>query len=136
VWLAGTAAAAAAVVALLVGQPWSVIDAPPRDASSVRVGSPGGTLTVEAVTPMDGAIVRSGELLLVWRATGGESPLYQLMVTTVEGDSVWAASTRDTVVPFPARLLEPNRTYLWYIDALLPDGRPASTGVLHFRTEP
>lgn len=135
VWLAGTAVAAAAVVALLVGQPWSLVQVSSADrAAAVERSSSADRPFVEAVTPAEGAAVPAGELVLVWRPAGSGSPLYAVSVATVDGDSVWGASTRDTVQVLPAGILEPDRTYLWYVDALLTDGRPASTGIRHFRT--
>ena len=134
-WLAGTAAAAAVVVALLVGQPWAVLQEPGAgESASIERSSTVERPSVEAVTPTEGAVVSRAAIALVWRPAGSGSPLYEVSVTTVAGDSVWATSTRDTVQVLPADLLEPDQTYLWYVDALLRDGRPATTGVRHFRT--
>ncbi len=134
VWLAATAAAAAAVVALLIGQPWALVQAPADRMAPVQRTSSADRPFVEVVTPSEGAVVPADELELVWKPAGSSSPLYAVSVTTMDGDSVWAASTRDTVQVLPAGILEPDRTYLWYVDALLTDGRPASSGVHHFRS--
>ena len=136
-WVAGTVAAAAAVVALLVGQPWAVLQERSADGpGSIQRSSSAERPSVEVVAPAAGAVVSPGALVLVWRPGGSGSPLYEVSVTTMEGDSVWTASTRDTLQLLPADILEPDRTYLWYVDALLMDGRPVSTGVHHFRTGP
>lgn len=135
-YLAGAASAAAVLAILLVGQPWkeptpgAVLPSTQRAPSAAAPG-------VKTLSPGDGEGVGAEGLVFSWRPAGAGPVLYNLVLTTEEGDSIWAATTRDTIVAPPeGDVLEPGRTYLWYVDALLSDGRPASSGVRHFRIEP
>jgi hypothetical protein len=135
-WVLGGSVAAAAVLALfLIGQPWKDSVLSEGEPPSIQRGT--GTASVVLVlSPLDGSSLTTAELIFSWRPTDGELALYRLVLTTENGDSVWAATTRDTtLVPPAGTVLEQGTTYLWYVDALLPDGRPTSTGVHYFRIQ-
>lgn len=136
-WLAGGAiAAAAAAVVLLVGSPGTRMELGEADTPvPVQRTTPAAATGIEALTPPEGGAVWAERLLFAWRSAGSGSPLYRLAVVTEQGDSVWAVTTRDTsIAPSEARL-DPGRTYLWYVDALLPGGRVRTSGIRHFRVE-
>jgi hypothetical protein len=129
-------AAAAVLVAVFVARPWleepstqglepGVIERTSPDIVSTRI---------ESLSPVQGAVVDLEDLRLQWRSAG-EGARYQITVTTTQGDSVWVSVVPDTVAPVPIGLVEPDREYLWYVDALLPNGGTASTGISHFRTK-
>lgn len=135
-YLAPVAAAAAILAAVLVARPWLESPGTPGVVPEVLERAPDMESTrIEALSPDPGAVVELGSAMLGWRS-GGDGARYQITVTTVEGDSIWVATTADTMAALPAGTLEPDGEYLWYVDAILPDGRTASTGVSHFRTEP
>lgn len=127
------AVAAAAVIALLV--------ALPRDSGTggeaVRAGpSPEGIPRFQTVSPSSTGLVRADSVVFVWRRAGAEAS-YRLTVTDAAGGQMWATATADTVAPLPARVrLAGGQAYFWYVDALLPSGESATTGVQEFRTAP
>jgi hypothetical protein len=133
---AAGAAAAAIVAALLVARPWEDVVSPLIEPVPVERAAP----TVSAfpvLTPEDGASLSEGDITFSWRSVNEEMAFYQLVVTTEGGDSVWTATTRDTVQILPREAnLQPGRTYVWYVDVLRSDGRSLSTGIHHFRLEP
>ena len=82
-----------------------------------------------------GATLDQG-LVLTWHQVR-EASVYRLTVSGERGDSVWAGSTTDTTVVLPeGTILQPNRPYFWYVDALLRDGRSVTSGLQEFRTGP
>ena len=63
--------------------------------------------------------------------------VYRVSVSTEGGTLVWAASTSDTILALPSgTVLQPGAHYFWHVDALLPDGRSASSGIRQFATRP
>lgn len=75
-------------------------------------------------------------LRFVWRSAG-PAATYRLTLTDPSGAPVWTSSAPDTAVVLAETVkLEGGRAYFWYVDALLPDGRSATTGVQQFRTSP
>jgi len=129
-------AAAAAVAALvLIGGPLTR-DADRGDVLRApdRIGTQGAADAIAAVTPSAGATVDPSGLVLTWRAVGPQT-MYRVTVTDSGGDPLWSRETRDTAVLLPAQVvLERGAPYRWYVDALFPDGRTATTGVQSFRT--
>jgi hypothetical protein len=130
-WLA-TAAAAAAVIAVVLLGPrlahrTSAVPEPP-----VR-GTPG--VTVSVVAPAEGEDI-SGTPAFTWRAVPG-ARAYRVTVSRADGDSVWAATVRDTTARAPASVaLGGSDPYYWYVDVLLADGRSIG-GIAHeFRVRP
>jgi hypothetical protein len=129
-WVAAGMAAAALLLFVLL---------PSRDRTST--GGPSlrggeGTGTVAVVAPVEGEAVRAESVAFVWHrfASGVQ---YRLTVTDEKGDVAWSAPSSDTtLVPGAATHLQPGRTYFWYVDALLPDGRSATSGVRRLRTAP
>lgn len=130
-------AAAAILAAVLIGRPWSEGPTTPGVAPDVieRAAPDIVSTRIEAVSPHQGAVVEPGGMALQWRSAG-QGARYQVTITTAEGDSVWVAMVTDTVATLPAEALELDREYLWYVDALMSNGRTASTGVSYFRTGP
>jgi predicted anti-sigma-YlaC factor YlaD len=129
-------AAAAVLAAVLVARPWAERPPTPGVSDVIERAAPDVASTrMEAVSPGQGAVVEPDNIGLQWRSAG-EGARYQITVATTEGDSVWVAMGTDTVATVPAEALVRGIEYLWYVDALLPDGRTASTGVNHFQTGP
>ena len=122
----GVAAAAVLVIALL---PRGVTP----DGPVLRSG-PDGTAAIAAVAPPEAATVPADSVRLVWRPAGAEAS-YRVTVTDARGDPVWSAGTADTAITAGPALM-PGTLYYWYVDALLPDGHTATTGVRSFRTGP
>ena len=135
--LAGSGVAAAvAVILLFIASPLS--REAPEQVRAIR--SPEGAALREAVptisvaAPAPDATVEQTALVFTWRPVG-EGSVYRLAVTDEGGDPVWHGETYDTTALFPSDVvLEKDRIYLWYVDALLADGQTATTGVLRFRT--
>ena len=55
---------------------------------------------------------------------------YRLSLTDAAGDEVWTVSTPDTTATRPASVvLARGADYFWVVDALLPDGGTATSGI-------
>lgn len=127
------ALAAAAVVIVVLGR--AAID---RNSTSeqlrgnatpaVHEGVPG----FRAVVPRDQLNVRDGAVF-VWRPPlPGAS--YRFVLTDEQGGMIWTGATNDTTVTLPAStLLRQDQRYHWFVDAVLPDGSSATTGITSFQ---
>ena len=132
-WLAFGAAAAAVLAGVVLLSPGA--RAPGGEGPLVRDGVPDDGPALLVITPPDGATVEQHPAM-VWHSVSGATT-YRVVVTAENGDSVWSGSTRDTaIVLTPGVALERTRRYLWYVDALLSNGRWATSGVHEFRTGP
>jgi hypothetical protein len=99
--------------------------APIGTLASIRVWGP-DTLPGARVAPVTFA----------WApiATGAQ---YRLSLTDASGEERWTASTSDTSVISPTTIdLAPDATYYWVVDALLPDGATASSGIRRLPRSP
>jgi hypothetical protein len=96
---------------------------------------------VDIVSPPEGATVGTGSVSFRWRTPSGTPPLapvlYRITVTDDRGGLIWKSESRDTGIVLPDTvILTRDRTFLWYVDALLPGARAASTGIHAFRVAP
>lgn len=122
------AAAAAVVLAIVLPQR----GATPSDLRS----SPAGDSPLGIVAPESSAEVAPESLRFVWRSAGPAAS-YTFTLQEDDGRMVWTSTTTDTSAAVPDSVkLTPGRTWFWLVDALLPDGRSASTGVQRVRTRP
>jgi len=132
-WIRGSAlAAAAAAVALIVTNPFAQDET--RDPTLRGPDTPldVGDRQVTAVTPEDGASVQRSELTFVWRPLEADAR-YRFTLTNVLGEDIWSVDTVDTSLMVPADIeLQQGENYLWYVDALLLDGRSVTTGTRRF----
>jgi hypothetical protein len=124
----GTVAAAAAVL-LLIAQPGRV---PESQDPVIRAGEDTVTeavLRFTAIAPADTESVSGGSIVFQWRSPSTEAS-YRITVTNEIGDLLWSETTYDTTVALPGDVpFELGETYFWYVDALLPNGGSATTGV-------
>jgi len=68
----------------------------------------------------------------LWHSAG-QNVQYRLTVTNQRGDIVWSFGTADTAAVLPASMrVQSGNPYFWYVDALLPDGRSATSRVQRF----
>ncbi|HET6363066.1 MAG TPA: zf-HC2 domain-containing protein [Gemmatimonadota bacterium] len=123
--------AAAALVGLYVLQPSETAQVVPEDAPIVQRSQPEERSGIAILGPEAGAVVDAGEVVLRWAPVEPDAR-YLVTVTTSDGDSVWALMTPDSAAAIPVAL-EAGGEYLWYVDALLPDGGTATSGIRHFR---
>lgn len=132
-WMIAVPAVAAAAVVLFLSWPGAREESVGR-GPVVRGGGEEGVAAVAALAPAAGAVVPREALTFTWRPAGPETH-YRLTVTDDQGNVVWTAATDDTTLT--ARpLLVAARVYYWYVDALLPDGRSATSGAQELRTAP
>lgn len=127
-------AAAAASVVIAVGP--SLRRSVPAEPT-VR-GAPAapaeGIPRLPVVAPPADATVAPDAMTFVWHAAGRDAH-YRLTLTEPDGRLAWTNETSDTTLQVPRSIaLARGRTYYWYVDALLPDGRSASTGVRRLHT--
>jgi len=129
VYLTGVAAAVVLIVVAVVGTG----SRPTGEATDIVRGSTDeGVLRLSVQTPMDGDIVTNPGAVLRW-ASAGASVFYRVTVTDIEGDEVWSGMTGDSSIALSdVQGLARAGRYFWFVDALLPDGRSATTGVHQF----
>nr|AIA17971.1 Putative zinc-finger [uncultured bacterium] len=69
-------------------------------------------------------------LRFVWGAAP-EALSYRFTLSSADGTKVWSTSGPDTTAMLPANVtLAPTTKYLWFADAILPDGSSRSTGLI------
>lgn len=122
-------AAAAATVVMVVGPPLRR-SAPAEPTVRTAPAAPAeGIPRLPAVAPPAEATVPPDAVTFVWHAAGRDAH-YRLTLTEPDGRLAWTNETSDTTLQVPRSIaLARGRTYYWYVDALLPDGRSGSTGV-------
>jgi hypothetical protein len=132
---AATAAAAAAAVALLMVSP--LTQTGPREPLLRSTGAGGTDVpAIPVVSPEDGDSAGAEGLSFVWRSMGSDMH-YRFSLSTADGTELWGDAVTDTFLTVPADVvLVPGETYVWFVDALLPDGRAASTGLLRLTIGP
>src|SRR5687768_5221697 len=128
--------AAAAVIVLLLTRPSDDAEAPVeslRSGDEVTAGE--GTPVIDVLSPR-GEVVQPDTLLFAWRPASVDAA-YDLIMTDWLGSVIWHHQTRDTMVALPDTVrLQRNRTYFWRVDALIEEGRSASTQSQRFQTAP
>lgn len=130
--LAPAAAAAAALIVVTLGR------SRPAEApgGTTRAATLEGIERFDVVRPVPNSTVSADAREFVWRSVGANAT-YRITITDPSGGLVWSGTIQDTAVtPSGDIALRPGQGYFWYVDALLPDGRSANTGVKEFRTGP
>ena len=132
-----SAIAAAAVLAVVVGR--ASLDTESFSRGRLRASDTPfaleGVRSVRAVAPIGRQIMGHG-IVFVWHpALAGAS--YRFTLTDDRGGTIWVGSTNDTtlVVPDDAGM-GMGRSYHWFVDAIQPDGRSATTGISSFQLGP
>lgn len=137
-WRVAAGIAAAAGIALLVGVP--ALRQAEEDPDVLRLPEAAtereSVRSIPVVSPDPSSTVSREAVEFAWEPMG-EGVAYRLTITDPGGVTVWAVETDDTIVEPPAGVgLRPGETYLWYVDAVLPDGTTATTGVKRLRIAP
>ena len=132
-WFGGSAVlAAAAVVALLVTNPFAQDDLREPTLRGADAPLDVGDRLVSVIAPENAVSIQRDRLTFVWRPVEADAR-YRFTLTNVLGEVFWSADTADTVLAVPAEItLEPGRSYVWYVDVLLLDGRSITTGTRRF----
>ena len=130
-------AAAAAVIAVVFLGP-KILQSPPSPGPVLRgsdsISSQQARTGIEVISPAEGSSLSHADVQFVWRPPALDAS-YRFTVTAEDGEVIWSVATPDTAVAIPSSAaFQPGRTYFWYVDALLPDGRSTSTGVRQFST--
>lgn len=91
-----------------------------------------GMSRVRAIAPI-GPQATLDNILFVWhRPAPGTT--YRFTLTDERGVKIWVGSTNDTTLVIPKQFaLVSKQTYNWFVDALLPDGSSATTGITSFQ---
>ena len=123
-------AAAAAAVLLVIGLPRQT-----TTPSEIRSG-PDIEQRIGIVSPAPSAEITPGMVTFIWRSAGAGAS-YVITLQESDGRVAWTSSIADTLATLPDNVpLSPGRTWFWFVDAMLPDGRSLSTGVQRLRTRP
>jgi hypothetical protein len=84
---------------------------------------------IPVLSPEPGATVDPDQIEFIWAAFG-ENPSYRLTLADEGGDPLWTLETTRTRTSLPENVrLTPGGRYFWFVDALLPDGTTATTGM-------
>jgi hypothetical protein len=132
--IAFSGVAAAAVLAFLLLRPApdsGSLTSPAVRARDTPLTSE-GVSGVRAIAPI-GPLTTGDNILFVWhRPSPGAT--YRFTLTDERGKKVWVGSTNDTTLAVPKQLtLAAKQSYNWFVDALLPDGSSATTGITSFQ---
>jgi hypothetical protein len=119
----------ASAATLLVASSVFVIGRPGRDSGEIMRGEES---PVRLLAP--GADVSSvGTVQFAWRPVD-QARDYMLVVVDTAGGDVFARSTTDTSVTLPDSVrLAPGSEYLWWVQAIMPDGSTLSAVTERFR---
>ncbi len=127
-WWVGIGAAAAVLI--------FVVARPPFRSNPNGIVERGGTEGLPAITdisPTAEAVLPPERVRFMWHSAG-PNVQYRLTVTNRQGDIVWSFGTADTAAVLPAGVrVQRGNPYFWYVDALLPDGRSATSRVQRFK---
>lgn len=124
---AGVAAAVVALTTVLPRQASAPSEIRARSDADARLG---------VVSPLSGAEIPPGPITFLWKSAGPGAS-YTVTLQDADGRVVWTATVDDTVAVLPESVAPGGRsTRFWTVDALLPDGRALSTGVLRLRIGP
>lgn len=129
-WIVPSSVAAVAAIAFFsISTPWRVEEEPTRAPDRA---SSGRAVKLGIVSPSEQATV-TGVPVFTWR-TNGPDALYRFSITDAAGAPIWSVETRDTTVSLPAHVaLEPEREYLWNVDAVDTEGGTVTSGTQRFR---
>jgi hypothetical protein len=84
-------------------------------------GFEGTTEKEMLVSPRDGATIGSVHTRFRWQRNA-QSTVYSFLLYEVNRTLVWSALVRDTSLAIPQSVqLQRGRTYLWRVEAILPD---------------
>lgn len=137
-WIAPVVVAAAAAAALIVLVP--AVREDPDEPSAFRAPEAAAereaVRTIATSTPdADRPVERAG-LAFSWQPIE-EDASYRVTVTDSSGVPMWVAETDETRLALPEEVgLESGGSYLWFVDAVLPDGSTATSGVHPFQISP
>lgn len=137
VWVLSGSVAAGLMAAGLVL--WFPLGLRPDAGRTRGNGIPGGegVPALVATAPTEDGAVASDALVFRWSPAGDPEALYELVISDSIGNIVLRRETREAVVDLESPTgLAPGSRYYWYVDALLSDGRSATTGVRTFRLVP
>jgi hypothetical protein len=134
-WYVTAGLAAAALAGILIFAPLTNDSGPAGPVlRGPTIEAPAGSSTVRVVQPREGATLARDDVRFTWQAAAAGAS-YRLTLTDQIGDVVWTVSTADTAVSLPSdSVLGHDRTYFWYVDALLPNGESTTSGVHGFKT--
>ena len=122
---------AAAVLALLVVQPWE--GGEPTSTSRFRnEGVMDRGQAIEVVQP-DAEARMSGDSRFVWRSVD-PGAVYRFTLVSDDGGHVFSTTTTDTALTLPEGVALAGDEFHWVVDALLPDGRTATSGAHNFHS--
>jgi len=126
-WWVGVGAAAAVLILFVARPPFRS-----NPDGTVKRGGTEGLPAVTAISPAAEAVLPAEPVRFVWHSAG-PNVQYRLTVTNQQGDVVWSFGTADTAAVLPASVrVQRSDPYFWYVDALLPDGRSATSRVQRF----
>ncbi len=132
-WTWAGAAAAAAVI-VVAG---SILTQRADDRDVVRSApspAPATRPVVTVVSPGDGQRL-GADRKLVWRSAGTGAS-YRITIGDDSGQPVHSMMVQDTSVTLPASVpLASGKKFFWYVDASLPGGATATSGLVSFTVE-
>jgi hypothetical protein len=125
------AAAAVAAAVLLIAVPVvrEEAEGPPTFRAPEAAAEREALRGIAVVSPHGETPIGRTELTFAWESVAPGAS-YRVTMTDSAGVPIWAAETDQTRMSPPSDLdLEPGARYLWFVDAVLPDGATATSGV-------
>lgn len=130
----GTLAAAAVIAVLWIGPAVDIEDSTPRTRMPPTID--GAESLIRVLDVQERASLSDAPPSFTWSSVGS-GIRYRFSLSRPDGTEVWSGSVVDTVVTLPEGVeIVPGQTYIWFVDALLPDGRSATTGLQRISFEP
>jgi hypothetical protein len=127
--IAGASVAAAAAI-LLVFLTWPGNGPEQLTAPAATLRDGGSESRLLAYGP-SGETARAG-LQFVW-GSAPNAASYRITLSRSDGNTLWSASSSDTVAVPPAGVgLHSGEHYFWIVDAIIKDGSTRSTGMREF----
>ena len=107
---------------------------PASDPSPFRASEAAQTLTT--VAPAHRAVVDAGPAAFQWSAMP-DAAAYRLILSNQDGTTRWTGHTEATHLTLPdSVMLQPDRRYLWRVEAVFPDGTTTSSAIRTFTYAP
>ena len=131
-------AAAVAAVVLLVAVPTvrEEVEGPPIVRAPQAAPDREAVRAIEVASPHEERPIERTSLAFSWEPVTSDAS-YRVTVTDSSGIPIWNAETDQTrISPPPDVALDAGASYLWFVDAVLPDGTTATSGVRPLKIAP
>jgi hypothetical protein len=122
----GAVAGLAVVIGLSIGKR--------NEAKDTQRDTPAPRREVSIITPADGSIV-GNDRRLMWHSIATDAT-YRVTIGDDQAQPVYSTTAQDTSIVIPSSVaMAHGKKFVWYVDAIRPDGVTATSGVRSFTIE-